>query len=235
VKSVLDLLVSLCLVQSTAIPPTASLDKNLRALVETPQSSLKKLELLDTEAAATLHRYLTGYATLRRFYDLRDEEVNAQGGEKPRGASQRKKEAAKALIAVINSAADNIHGGLYDETRDSVVHVDGLLALLGEATVFVNRKFPPPLSFPQPTTSNDPSHHPSSNSCNTLTLPIRHPPPPNPHPKPLPPHRPRIPPNRLPVLNLHPMRRLPRLHPLRLQFPTPLTRSPQQNHLLADS
>ena len=58
---------------------------------------------------------------------------------KPRA---RKKAAAAALIAVVSSAADNIFGGLYDESRDAIVHVDGLLALLGEAMVFVNRKCP---------------------------------------------------------------------------------------------
>ena len=71
---------------------------------------------------------------------MRDEEITAKEGEKAMGLLKRKKEAAKALVAVIDSAADNIHGGLYDELRGSVVHVDGLLALLGEATVFVNRK-----------------------------------------------------------------------------------------------
>lgn len=48
-----------------------------------------------------------------------------------------------ALLAVIDSAADSIHGGLYDEQRGSVVQVDGLLALLGEALVFVDRSSPP--------------------------------------------------------------------------------------------
>ena len=51
----------------------------------------------------------------------------------------RKKAAATALLAVIASATDNIHGGLYDEQRGAVVQVDGLLALLGEALVFVDR------------------------------------------------------------------------------------------------
>lgn len=78
---------------------------------------------------------------MRQFYDLRDAEVNARKGEKPRGLLHRKREAAKTIIAVINSAADSILGGLYDETREAVIPVDGLLSLLGEATVFVNRKF----------------------------------------------------------------------------------------------
>ena len=87
-----------------------------------------------------LHTHLTGYATLRKFYDLRDEEVNLEQGQKPRlRAIARKTAAATALLAVINSAADSIHGGLYDEDRGSIVQVDGLLALLGEAMVFVDR------------------------------------------------------------------------------------------------
>lgn len=87
-----------------------------------------------------LHTHLTGYATLRKFYDLRDEEVNLEQGQKPRlRPIARKNAAATALLAVINSAADSIHGGLYDEDRGSIVQVDGLLALLGEAMVFVDR------------------------------------------------------------------------------------------------
>lgn len=87
--------------------------------------------------------YLTGYASLRKFYDLRDEEVNLKQGEKPSlRPFARKKAATTALLAVINSAADNIHGGLYDPESEAIVQVDGLLTLLGEALPFVNRKQP---------------------------------------------------------------------------------------------
>ena len=95
---------------------------------------------MDPKAAEMLHTYLTGYATLRKFYDLRDEEVNSEKDQNPRPrAKARKIAAATALLAVINSAADNIQGGLFDENRGSVVQVDGLLSLLGEALVFINR------------------------------------------------------------------------------------------------
>lgn len=95
---------------------------------------------MDPKAAEMLHTYLTGYATLRKFYDLRDEEINLEEGQKPTARpNARKSAAATALLAVINSAADNIQGGLFDEHRGSVVQVDGLLSLLGEALVFVNR------------------------------------------------------------------------------------------------
>ncbi len=143
VKDVLDLLVSLSLVQSIAFPPVSSLDQNLRAFLLFPKESLEQLAEHDREAAEILHLYLTGYATLRKFYDLRDEEVNLKEGEKlSLRPMARKKAAATALLAVINSAADNIHGGLYDPERGAVVQVDGLLALLGEATLFVDRRHP---------------------------------------------------------------------------------------------
>ena len=97
--------------------------------------------MLDEEGAEILHEALSGYATLRKFYDLRDAELDSRKGQKVKQDPRlRKKSAAAALLAVINSAADNIHGGLFDENRGSVVHVDGLLALLGEAMIFVNRK-----------------------------------------------------------------------------------------------
>lgn len=142
VKNVLDLLISLSLVQSIAFPPLSALDQNLRALLFTPEQSVGQLALMDPKAAEMLHTYLTGYATLRKFYDLRDEEVNLAEGQKPRMRPKaRKTAAAAALLAVINSAADNIQGGLFDENRGSVVQVDGLLSLLGEALVFVKRMY----------------------------------------------------------------------------------------------
>ena len=139
----MDLLISLSLVQSIAYPPISSLDPNLHSLIFTPESSLGQLASIDRTAAETLHIHLTGYATLRRFYDLRDEEVNLQKDQKPRlRPIARRNAAATALLAVIDSAADSIHGGLYDEDRGSIVQVDGLLALLGEAMVFVDRMSP---------------------------------------------------------------------------------------------
>ena len=140
VKDVLDLLISLSLVQSIAFPPSSALDQNLRALLFTPEQSVGQLALMDPKAAEMLHTYLTGYATLRKFYDLRDEEINSETDQNPRARTKaRKTAAATALLAVINSAADNIQGGLFDENRGSVVQVDGLLSLLGEALVFINR------------------------------------------------------------------------------------------------
>lgn len=141
VKDVLDLLISLSVVQSLAFPPLSSLDHNLNALISWPKESLDQIAELDGEAAAILQTYLTGYATLRKFYDVRDEGLHEEGNKASLSIQGRKEAAVAALLAVINSAADSIHGGLYDENRSSVVQVDGLLALLGEALVFVNRTF----------------------------------------------------------------------------------------------
>jgi hypothetical protein len=138
VRLVVDLLVSFCLVQSAAYPPPSELDENLRSLVESPKKALSDLVKTDPEAAEMLSFYLSGYACLRKFYNLRDEDILAKlEGRKPnRRPIARKREAARALTAVINSAADCIYGGLYDPDRQSAIQVDGILTLLGEATEF---------------------------------------------------------------------------------------------------
>ena len=139
-KAILHLLVSYSLLRSTAYPPKSELDAELEALLSDPKAKLQQLASSDQEAAESLQELLAGYATLRRYYDTRDEEVNLEAGEKPKHRPiARKREAAAALVAVINSAGDSIHGGLYDENRDSIVQVDGLLCLLGEALPFLDR------------------------------------------------------------------------------------------------
>ncbi|KAL9132204.1 MAG: hypothetical protein Q9217_000008 [Psora testacea] len=141
VKDMLDLLISLSLVQSIAFPPLSSVDANLHSLISSPKRTLAQLAILDGEAAAMLFTNLTGYATLREFYHLRDEEVNLKEGQRPAlKPKARKRAASTALLAVISSAADNISGGLYDESRRAVIRVDGLLALLGEAMMLVNQQ-----------------------------------------------------------------------------------------------
>ncbi|KAL8695086.1 MAG: hypothetical protein Q9218_000364 [Villophora microphyllina] len=140
VKDVLDVLISISVVESKAYPSHSSLDDNLRSLVENPKESLAVLAGLDVEAAKIIYHQLTGYASLRKFYDLRDQEAGSKTAQSTTlGPIARRKAAASTLIAVLNSAADNIHGGLYDEDRGSIVPVDGLLALLGEASVFVDQ------------------------------------------------------------------------------------------------
>ena len=139
VKDVLDLLISFSLVQSIAFPPESDLDDHLRRLVASPKDALTEISQMDFEAAELLHKMLSGYATLRKFYNLRDEAVVLKDGVSKRGAVARKIEAASALMAVISSSDDNIRGGLYDEDRGAIVNVDFLLVLLGEAMVFVNQ------------------------------------------------------------------------------------------------
>lgn len=140
----MDLLISYSLVHSRAYPATADLDANLRSLIKDPKACLTSIASIDEDAAAILQFYLSGYATLRRYYEIRDEALDLQEGQRPRFKPlARRRAAAKALTAVVSSAADNIYGGLFDPSRDSAVQVDGLLALLGEALIFVNRKYDP--------------------------------------------------------------------------------------------
>ncbi|KAI9805789.1 MAG: hypothetical protein M1825_000403 [Sarcosagium campestre] len=143
-KNVLDLLIAYCLINSIAYPPAEELDEGLLQLITSPDVALAELSLADAGAAHLLHVHLSGYATIRRFYDLRDEGV----GAKPHEASERdvlarKRSAAVALNSAIASAQGSIHGGLYDHRTVTIISVDGLLALLGEATMFIDRKYPP--------------------------------------------------------------------------------------------
>lgn len=132
----LNLLMSYSLVQSTAYPADKDLDDELKNLLQKRTETLERRAKQDLEAAQLLGRMLSGYATLRKFYEFRDQ---TNEGLAPNKARALKKQAASALVAVISSSDDNIRGGLYDETRDAVVSEDFLLALLGEATVFVNQ------------------------------------------------------------------------------------------------
>ena len=134
VKDVLDLLISYCLVQSKAYPSRDDTDRDLRMLLHEPRKALSKMAKTDTEAAEILSTQLSGYATLRKFYELRDRE----GREGMAVASLAgKKDTIGPLFAVIASAADNIQGGLFDQTNPAVVPVEGLLVLLGEASVLL--------------------------------------------------------------------------------------------------
>lgn len=135
-REVLNLLISYSLIQSTAYPPEKDLDDELNSLLRNRTGTLERRAKQDLEAAQLLGRMLSGYATLRKFYELRDGIAETMSALK---AAAVKKQAVVALVAVISSSDDNIRGGLYDETRDAVVSEDFLLALLGEATVFINQ------------------------------------------------------------------------------------------------
>ena len=100
---------------------------------------LTKLAAQDAEAAAMLSQHLSGYATIRRFYDLRDSSVSADSSKPALRPVAAKRAAAAALTVIISSAASSIQGGLYDSSTETVVPVDVLLPLLGESLVFLNQ------------------------------------------------------------------------------------------------
>jgi len=80
---------------------------------------------------------LSGYASLRQFYELRDEQLNSKiDGDSVPDLKERKRQGASALVAAISSASDSIRGGLLDPSINVVIPVDNLVALLGESLVF---------------------------------------------------------------------------------------------------
>jgi hypothetical protein len=131
VREVMNLLISYSLLQSTPYPPTNELDDHLQKLLSNRNETLRDSATQDLEAAELLGKMLSGYASLRQFYELRDDE----GSFSP---VVRRRQAVAALTSVIASADDNIRGGLFDASRDAIVSEDFLLALLGEASVFVS-------------------------------------------------------------------------------------------------
>ncbi|KAI0143913.1 hypothetical protein F4776DRAFT_444931 [Hypoxylon sp. NC0597] len=143
VRDVLNTLMSISLVESTTYPPESELDSTLKQLLKERTATLQQFAKQDLEAAELLGKMLSGYATLRKFYELRDGD-----GKSTRKSLLRRQQAATALATVIASADDNIRGGLYDDTRDAVVSEDFLLALLGEASVFVGQS-PPVITLDQ--------------------------------------------------------------------------------------
>jgi hypothetical protein len=133
IKNIIDLLISFCLIQSRAYPPEPELDEQLRTLLRDPKMALGAVAAVDAEGAAMLQFYFSGYAALRSFYEIRDEEVHSDhAGQLKRRPLARKRAAAGPLVAAVVSAADSIYGGLYDPSRKTAIQVDGLLVLLGE-------------------------------------------------------------------------------------------------------
>ncbi|PSR97661.1 hypothetical protein BD289DRAFT_362160 [Coniella lustricola] len=134
VRDVMQFLIGMCLFQSAAYPATIELDGHLRNLLKERNTTLEQLANEDLEAAEVLGKMLAGYATLRKFYEIRDNESLP--------LARRQQSAAGALTLVIASSDDNIRGGLYDASRDVIVGEEFLLALLGEVLVFVNQRPP---------------------------------------------------------------------------------------------
>ncbi|KAF2458172.1 hypothetical protein BDY21DRAFT_319422 [Lineolata rhizophorae] len=160
VRDVIDFLTAVSLVHSTPFPAQPNLDANLARLCASPREGLTDLAEQDMSAAQLLATYISGYATLRRFYALRDEGIKPGGDsggkhgseagskrkreardEQPkRGLKRRRREAGAALVGVVESASDCIKGGLYDPSVDVVVQVDNVLVLLGEALPLLNQE-----------------------------------------------------------------------------------------------
>lgn len=136
-KSTLSLLTSLSLLHSSALPPRFDMDDTLESLLSKQRTALVDLAHHDTEAATLLASSISGYATVRRYYELRDQDVfppDHRSSKKLLLPLERTRAAANALIAAIESASDCIRGGLFDPDVGSAaaLPVDGLLALLGE-------------------------------------------------------------------------------------------------------
>lgn len=130
-KSTLALLTSICLLHSAALPAKNDMDPLLSSLLSKERSALVDLARIDSEAAEMLALHISGYATLRRFYELRDQAASCF--QRSAVLLERRREAATALLVVTESAADCIQGGLFDPSVESVVPVDGLLVLFGES------------------------------------------------------------------------------------------------------
>jgi hypothetical protein len=143
VREVVNGLISLSLTESTIYPPESELDVTLKKLLMERTTTLEEFAKQDLEAAELLGKMLSGYFTLRLFYELRD-----GNGQASNQSLSRRQQAATALICVIASADDNIRGGLYDESLDAAVCEDFILALLGEASVFIDQS-PPVITLAQ--------------------------------------------------------------------------------------
>lgn len=157
-QSTLDLLLSMSLVRSAAYPATNELDPKLAELLSDQVRVVSRLARMDVEAAKLLATRLSGYAALRRFYELRDEDEEdedededmADGDEEDSVIMRKKKsglrpaarreEMVKAIVALVDSAGESIRGGLFDAEAAGVVQVDALLGLLGEAMGLLHRK-----------------------------------------------------------------------------------------------
>jgi hypothetical protein len=140
-KELLHTLVTISVVQSRAYPPKTELDPTLEQLLASPKNAISHLNTADLEAGWFLSTYLSGYATIRGFYEIRDERIHQKlDKDTVTDPQERKTQAAAALVATITSAADSIRGGLLDPSINVVIPVDNLLSLLGETLVFLNRK-----------------------------------------------------------------------------------------------
>ncbi|CUS15115.1 unnamed protein product [Tuber aestivum] len=112
--NILTKLTTSSLLHSTPSPAPPSLDPVLSDLLKTPTSITSPI----------LRFELSGYATLRNFYESRD------SGDHSR--------AVKALVAVLKSAGEKLDGGVYDADWDSAVEEWMIAVLLGELMPYIN-------------------------------------------------------------------------------------------------
>lgn len=131
-------MITFSIIQSAAFPSKAELDERLKKLLKSPLKAVKELGSIDLEAGQYLSTYLSGYATIRNFYEIRD--GIAEKGTVAGDEADSRSRAASALVAAISSASDCIRGGLHDCKIMNIIPVDHLLVLLGEALAFINSK-----------------------------------------------------------------------------------------------
>lgn len=138
VEEVIHNLVTISLIQSAAYPRKENMDTTLKQFLKSPMQAVSLLHDQDFESGQFLSNYLSGYAAIRKYFDLRDEELDKK--HSPATTQERLDQAAAAIIAAITSAADSIQGGLLDPSIPAVIPIDNLLMLLGESLAFINRK-----------------------------------------------------------------------------------------------
>lgn len=133
-----------------AYPPRSDLDERMRSFISSPKQTFTSLAATDLDAAQHLSTWLSGYATVRKFYELRDAEVLSRSDEtSSQKVLSRKKDAAEALLISVASANHPIRGGLFDPSTEVVIPVDSLLVLLGEALPLLSEESSPVLSISQ--------------------------------------------------------------------------------------
>lgn len=137
-KDTVSLLTSLCLLHSVSMPAARNIDPKLQSLISHERVALTDLGHVDLEAAQLLASHLSGYAMLRKFYDLRDQDMLANSAS-PLKPLERRRQAAASLSAVMKSAADCIPGGLFDPEAETVIPAEGILALFGECLPFLGQ------------------------------------------------------------------------------------------------
>ncbi|KAI9710029.1 MAG: hypothetical protein M1828_002332 [Chrysothrix sp. TS-e1954] len=128
-RDLLDILTITSLTLSTAHPPPNDTDIYLDSLLSGPKSLERSLSGVSTSSSLALKSHIAGYATVRRFFSLRNPCTDQT-------AMVQKRQAADPLFTLIQSSSDALHGGLYDPSLRTAVPVACLLVLLAETLPF---------------------------------------------------------------------------------------------------